>query len=73
MIKPLTKNNKSSRPVILTFENQPEKEIRDQIRSLGLRWNKFRKEWYGTVSDIEVLNTLIQNQQHDLEVLNDVN
>lgn len=60
-------------PVILTFENQPDKEITDQIRSLGLRWNKFRKEWYGTVSDIEVLNTLIQNQQHNLEILNNIN
>lgn len=59
-------------PVILTFENQPEKEIRDQIRSLGLRWNKFRKEWYGTCTDLDVLNAVIKNQQHKLEVLKNI-
>lgn len=59
-------------PVILTFENPPEKEIRDQIRSLGLRWNKFRKEWYGTCTDLDVLNAVIKNQQHKLEVLKNI-
>lgn len=60
-------------PVILTFENQPDKEIRDQIRSLGLRWNKFRKEWYGTCTDLDVLNAVIKNQQHKLQILNNIN
>ncbi len=60
-------------PVILTFENQPDKEIRGQIRSLGLRWNKFRKEWYGTCTDLDVLNAVIKNQQHNLEILNNIN
>lgn len=59
-------------PVILIFENPPEKEIRDQIRSLGLRWNKFRKEWYGTCTDLDVLNAVIKNQQHKLEVLKNI-
>ena len=59
-------------PVILTFENPPEKEIRDQIRSLGLRWNKFRKEWYGTCTDLDVLNAVIKNQQHKLEVFKNI-
>lgn len=60
-------------PVILTFENQPDKEIRDQVRSLGLRWNKFRKEWYGTCTDLDVLNAVIKNQQHKLQILNNIN
>ena len=55
--------------VILTFEEQPEKEIRDQIRSLGLRWNKFRSEWYGTVSELDVLKTVIEKQPHNIEIL----
>ena len=60
-------------PVILTFENQPDKEIRDQVRSLGLRWNKFRKEWYGTCTDLDVLNAVIKDQQHKLQILNNIN
>ena len=37
-----------------SFENQPDKEIRDQVRSLGLRWNEFRKEWHGTCTFVEL-------------------
>jgi hypothetical protein len=67
-----TAEQKLFTPVILTFESQPEKEIRDQIRSLGLRWNKFRKEWYGTTVDIAQLQNLVKEQNHHLEILNDI-
>ena len=56
--------------LILTFESQPEKEIRNKIRSLGLRWNKFRSEWYGAVSDLDALNSTIKNHPHNIEILN---
>jgi len=46
-----------------------EKEVRDEIRTLGLRWNKFRSEWYGTVSDLDALNNAIKNQTHNIEIL----
>ena len=49
-----------------------EKEIRDQIRSLGLRWSRFQKEWYGASSDLDVLIALIKNRQHNIEILQDV-
>jgi hypothetical protein len=54
---------------IITFTDQPEKEVRDEIRTLGLRWNKFRSEWYGTVSDLDALNNAIKNQTHNIEIL----
>jgi hypothetical protein len=66
-----TTEQKLLTPVILTFESQPEKETRDQIRSLGLRWNKFRKEWYGNLTDFDSLNTIIKTCPHNLEILND--
>ena len=56
-------------PIIITFTDQPEKEVRDEIRTLGLRWNKFRSEWYGTVSDLDALNNAIKNQTHNIEIL----
>ena len=55
--------------IILTFVTQPEKEIRTQIRSLGLRWNKFRSEWYGAVANLEALKTIIEKQPHNIEIL----
>ena len=39
------KEKQDSKPVILSFVSEPIKEVRDTIRSLGLRFNKFRKEW----------------------------
>ena len=56
-------------PIIITFTDQPEKEVRDEIHTLGLRWNKFRSEWYGTVSDLDALNNAIKNQTHNIEIL----
>ncbi|MDP5110334.1 MAG: conjugal transfer protein TraD [Rickettsiaceae bacterium] len=69
--KALNREQKESIPVILSFETQPEKGMRDQIRSLGLKWNSFRSEWYGTIDDIELLKKLISNYKHSIEILND--
>ena len=59
--KALNQEQKKSVPVILNFETHPEKGMRDQIRTLELKWNSFRSEWYGTVEDIKLLKKLISN------------
>lgn len=69
--KELNKEQMESVSVILNFETQPEKEMRDQIRSLGLRWNNFRSEWYGTIDDIKLLKKLVSNHKHKIEILGD--
>ena len=63
------KEKQDSKPVILSFASEPEKETRDTIRSLGLKFNRFRKEWYGNVKDMEKLKTCVSAFKHDLEVL----
>ena len=70
--KAFNEEHKKFTPVILIFETEPDKEIRNQIRSLGLRWNRFRKEWYGPYNDLDVLIALIKKRQHNLEILQDV-
>lgn len=65
----LDKEDAKVTSLILTFESQPEKNVRNKIRSLGLRWNKFRSEWYGTVSDLDALKSELINQKHVLEIL----
>lgn len=57
-------------PVIVKFDDIPEKEIRDSIRSHGLKWNKFRSEWYGNVNDIESLKNILKSVKHSIEILN---
>jgi hypothetical protein len=40
--------HKLSTPVILSFqEAPPASDVKAVIRSHNLRWNSFRKEWYG--------------------------
>lgn len=55
--------------VICTFESQPDNIIRDKIRTLGLRWNKFRQEWYGSVKDIDSLKECLSTTPHNLQIL----
>lgn len=63
------KEKQDTKPVILSFTSEPIKEVRDNIRSLGLRFNKFRKEWCGNVKDMEELKTCVSECKHELEIL----
>jgi len=67
--KAFNAEKKTFTPVICKFASEPIKEIRDSIRSLGLRWNKFRQEWYGNIQNISALKKTIEDTQHELEIL----
>ncbi|MCB1106600.1 MAG: conjugal transfer protein TraD, partial [Chlamydiia bacterium] len=34
-------------PLIVSFDAEPPREAKDKLRDLGLRWNRFRREWQG--------------------------
>ena len=34
-------------PLIVTFAKEPEKSVKVKLRGVGLRWNRFRREWQG--------------------------
>ena len=55
--------------LILKFEQQPSSEIRESIRNHGLKWNKFRQEWYGEVANLDLLKTDIGVIKHIIEVI----
>ena len=55
-------------PLIVTFVEEPEKKIKTQIRQAGLRWNRFRKEWYGRAKKIH-LEKLLKGKEYRLQVL----
>ena len=63
---------KNSTPVILKFADEPGKDIRDFIRSHGLKYNKFRSEWYGGVKDIDGLKNSLGKIKYDLEIIEDL-
>ncbi len=59
----------STIPIILKFSDEPGKDIRDFLRSRSLRFNKFRKEWYGEVKDISELKNNLPQTKYDLEII----
>ena len=60
---------KNTTPVILKFPEEPNSDIRAFIRSHGLRFNNFRKEWYGNLKDIDELKHSLGKIQYDLEII----
>ena len=62
----------SATPVILKFADEPNKDIRDFIRSHGLKYNKFRAEWYGEIKDTNELKNSLGKIKYDLEIIGDL-
>jgi hypothetical protein len=61
--------------VILKFDDQPTSDIREFIRSHGLRFNRFRKEWYGNIPNtrLEDLKNSLGKIKYNLEIIDDLN
>jgi len=58
--------------VILSLVEKPTLEVRSNIRTHGLKWNKLREEWYGYVTDQDSLKKILQNIKHNLEIIEEV-
>ena len=67
----LNKEKKDKVPVILKLATEPSNEIRDFIRSCGLRFNRFRSEWCGMVTNLKNLKSELNNQscKYELEII----
>lgn len=63
----LDEEQQSRKAIILKFDEQPDNEIRKSIRNYGLRWNKYRNEWYGEVQDIAALKNDIASLKYTIE------
>lgn len=67
--KQLNKEKKKTTAVILKFPEEPNKDIRDFIRSHGLRFNSFRKEWCGNTSRLKELQKSLGKIKYELEII----
>jgi hypothetical protein len=65
----LNKEEQSKQAVILTLTEKPSQEIRNHIRSHGLKWNNVRAEWYGYVTDLDLLKEAIKDIDHSVEII----
>ena len=46
-------------PLSVKFQEEPIKETKEKLKKLNLKWNSFRKEFYGYGVKKEVEETLI--------------
>lgn len=56
-------------PVIIKFTEKEGKEVRDNLRTHNLKWNKFRNEWYGNVTDLDSLKQSLRNIKYQIEII----
>lgn len=61
--------NKERIAVVVKFEVEPTLEIRQSIRSYGLKYNRIRKEWYGYIEDLQTLKAQIMNLKYEIEFM----
>ena len=59
-------------PVIIKFSSQIEQELRTQLREYGLRFNRFRQEWYGNVENFEQLQNRMEGIEYDLQIIDNI-
>ena len=67
--KQLNKEKKDATAVILKFPEEPNKDIREFIRSHGLSFNRFRKEWCGNTRRLEELKKSLGKIKYELEII----
>ena len=65
--KAFNQEQKTLTPVICKFASEPTKEIRTLLRSFGLRFNRFRSEWYGNINDSSELKNKLGDTKYDME------
>lgn len=53
-------------PVVITFNSEPPRELKSQLRDLNFKWNPFRKEWYG-YGNLHELKSLIKSANGKVE------
>jgi hypothetical protein len=58
--------------IILKFDEQPDSDIRSLIRNHGLKWNRFRSEWYGDIIDLKSLKESLGSIKCDIEIIDTV-
>ena len=67
--KQLNKEKKNTTAVILKFPEEPNSDIRAFIRSHGLRFNSFRKEWCGNARRLDELKNSLGKIKYELKII----
>ena len=65
------KEQKETTSIILKFDDEPNSDVRGFVRSHGLRYNRFRSEWYGNVTNLDELKEALGKIKYELEVVGD--
>ena len=58
---------KQKQGVILVMKEETDTEMKKALRNQGLKWNTFRREWFGLVDDIDALKKLLGAKQYTIK------
>jgi len=64
-----TQEKQYKNAVIIKFDTEPDEKIRKLIREHGLKYNRFRKEWYGETAELKSLKEAVSKIPHKIEVI----
>lgn len=59
------KNERSA--LIIVFQKPPSEDIKEALKNMKFRWNKFRGEYYG-YGDKKILSDLLKNAQAKIDI-----
>jgi len=54
--------------VAISFNKPPSLEIKEQLKNLSFKWNRFRGEFYGTCEQT-TLSNILKDVEHKIEVI----
>jgi hypothetical protein len=53
-------------PLLISFKNEPNKEIKKALKEMKFQWNRFRKEYYG-YSNRKTLVLLLNGSDYQID------
>ena len=60
--------NMSGNRITISFKQTPENSVKEQLKKLNFKWNRFRGEYYG-IGDKSALSVILKNTEHKIEVI----
>lgn len=59
-------NNENTKIYAISFKEDPSLEIKESLKNMNFKWNKFRKEFYGS-ANLETLKVLLKSTEQKID------
>lgn len=62
----LNNNHENTKIYAISFKEEPSPEIKESLKKMNFKWNKFRKEFYGS-ANLETLKSLLNSTAQKID------